>query len=150
MMEKGFTLVEIIIVVGILLTLATITITALSKFSQFTALSKDTEKIVSLLNRARSDTISSKNDVRYGVHFESTKAVLFAGDSYVSNTMTNEVVTVLPTATIRSVTLNGGGSNVLFDRLTGATSESGNIIISLLGSGANSRQITISSNGVAQ
>ncbi|MBI3632753.1 MAG: GspH/FimT family protein [Candidatus Vogelbacteria bacterium] len=149
-MKKGFTLIEITIVTALLLIIATIIVTAFSRFNQAIALSKDAEKIVSLLSRARSDTVSSKNDQRYGVHFESTKAILFAGDSYISNVVTNEIVSVGPVASISSITLTGGGDNVFFDRLTGATSEPGTVVISLVGSGATSKQVTISSNGISQ
>ena len=75
---------------------------------------------------------------------------MFLGDTYIANSPTNETIQLQPTTVVNSIVLSGGGSSVFFDRLTGKTSQVGTVTIASIGSPAEPKQITISSNGVAQ
>ena len=147
--EKGFTLLEIIIVIAILGILTAITITAFRPFKQGTDLDTTTEHILGLLLEARAKTLSSENSMQYGIHFEGTRVVLFTGSAYSAIDPLNEE-TILPTTiTISAITLAGGGSDVVFTRLTGETAAYGTITLRLVADTSKTKQIAITATGLS-
>jgi prepilin-type N-terminal cleavage/methylation domain-containing protein len=147
----GFTAVEMIVTVSIIAIVCAIALPSLSKFHNQQVLQNTTEDIVTTLNEARNNTISSKNSNTYGVHFETNRILLFTGTTYVSNDPAN-VPTVFDTAAVIPVTgginLYGGGSDVVFDRITGDTTEYGTIIVRLSIDATQQKTISISKIGV--
>ena len=105
--------------------------------------------IVTLLNKARQNTLSSINSNNYSVHFEANKAVLFSGGVYSAVDKNNEVINFSTTVSIPiSGGINlGGGNNVIFERLTGEAT-SGTIIIKLKSDISKQKIITISKTGI--
>ncbi len=147
-MKKGFTLIEIVIVVAILTILTAIIVNSFSLFNKKVTLSRDAEKIVSMLYQARTNTIASKNDVQYGVHFEVDRAIIFSGASYSSGATDNDIFFLKTFESLSNISLAGTSDDVIFDRITGATSNFGSITISTTGAGATSRVIFVSANGL--
>ncbi|MDO8493031.1 MAG: type II secretion system protein [bacterium] len=147
MTKKGFTLLEIILVLAIVLVIATVIVKSYSLFNSRVKVQGDAGKIASLLYKAKSDTISGRGGLQYGVHFESGKAVLFRGTSYSSGASTNQNLPLSPHVSIFAITLTGGGSEVVFQKLTGVTEQPGSIKIRS-DSGIASSTISISANGL--
>ena len=98
------------------------------------------------LEEARSLTLSSKDSSVYGVHFETSAVVLFKGNTYVAGASTNDVSSLGPYATI-STSLNGGGSDVVFSRLTGETTQNGTITAAEVADPTKTITITLSQTG---
>ena len=146
--NKGISIIETLIVIGILALLGNFVVMAFKSFSSSEALNKDANLAVSLLNQARVMTLSSKNNYQYGVHFDATKMVLFRGSSYSSATTTN-VSFQLSTGVTATTALTGGGLNVIFQRLTGKTTQNGTITFSLSGS-TTTKSVTIFNTGAIQ
>ncbi|MFA5933885.1 MAG: prepilin-type N-terminal cleavage/methylation domain-containing protein [Candidatus Paceibacterota bacterium] len=146
--KKGFTLIETMIVLAIIAILAGIIISSLSSFRNGQVLKNTAGEVLSILAKARSQTLSSNNSSQYGVHVLSDSITFFTGASYVFGAAGNQVTTLDPLATISSVTLAGGGSDIIFDRLTGATSQSGTLVISLVSDSAKNITITIPATGI--
>lgn len=147
---KGFLLIEIIIVIAIIAIIVSISLPSLNAFRNRQALVNTTEDIVSLLNTARIQTLSSLNGNFYGVHFTSTTATLFSGGTYDSGDITNKVINfdsfvILPAA---NISLNGAGVDVNFNRLTGDTSQYGTITLQLTSDSATQKVITVNKTGV--
>lgn len=147
-MHRGFTLIELLVVVAILLIVASIVVSSFSRFNKITILNNSVAEVVSLLNEARSNTVASRNDERYGVHFESGRVVVFIGDVYVVGAASNEVIQLSPEINITSITLVGGGNDVVFDRLFGTTAQPGTITIASATLPQAVKQIVVSGNGV--
>ncbi len=146
--NQGFTLLELLFVIVIATIISTIVIVSLSRLNSSQALEKSSELVASTLNEARSLTLSSKRDTQYGVYFEPSQIVLFTGDTYLSSDPDN-VVTIINTLTgIQNITLLGGGTSIVFNRLTGNTDEPGTLEVFLQSSPGTFRTITISSTGV--
>ena len=145
---KGFTLVELLIVITIAGLISVLTMGVFSKMVEREVLDKKTAIVVSLLNQARASTLSAQNAQSYGVHFESGKAVLFIGPTYSAGATTNKEEIVGGRVSIPTITLAGGESNVLFNRLTGATAQTGTVTLSLIASPAQTKVITINGTGV--
>jgi type II secretory pathway pseudopilin PulG len=150
--QKGISIVEIIIVIAITAMLIIVVLPTLSSFRNQQALRNTTEDVLSLLNEARSDTQGSLNGTNYSVYIQSTQATYFAGSTYTNGLSTNKVVTYDSRATVPAsggINLNGGGSIVTFNRLSGDTSTYGTIIIQLVSDATQQKTITISKTGFA-
>ncbi len=144
----GFTLVELLIVISIAGIISLLTMGVFSKMADREALDKQTAIVLSLLNDARASTLSAKNAQSFGVHFESNRAVLYVGPTYSAGATTNKSEIMSGRVSISNISLSGGGSNVLFDRLTGATSQTGTVTLSLVASPAQTKTITINGTGL--
>src|ERR1035437_5373941 len=121
---KGFTLLEILIVIAILAVLTVISLNTFVQIKNSQAQQMDTETIVETLRQARSQTLSSQSASQYGVHFASGAITLFTGASYVSNDPNNKIFT-LSNVNVITASLSGGGSDIVFNRLSGETSQDG-------------------------
>src|SRR3989338_480025 len=77
--KRGFSLVEVIISLAIVAVVSAIGVMSLSNFNRSEALTIETEKVISLISKARSLSLAAKDDAVYGVHFEERKTVLFRG-----------------------------------------------------------------------
>lgn len=148
--QKGFTLLEILLglaVAGIMVTIVTLSFGGVNSAQ---ALDKSARLVVSVLDEARSKTLSSADDSRYGVRIEEGRVILFKGSSYVSTDPENEVNDLNALVAIRNITLAGGGASVVFDRLTGATLQSGNFELYLKAAPTTFRTISIARTGVVE
>ncbi len=129
-MKKGFTIFELLIVISIIAILSAIIITTLSDFRHNQAVDKDAQTIVAYLDDAKSKTLASKDASQYGVYFSSSTITVFKGSSYSASDPENRVYDLNPTVRVNSISLTGGGSSVVFDRLTGGTAQNGTLVLS--------------------
>lgn len=137
----GISLIELILLMGIMLVIVTVILSSFIIFRRVSLLNSGTEIVVSALYRARSQTISSREASEYGVHVVQDRVVVFKGTTYISGNVGNSE-TLLPVGVEVSTTaLNGGGADVVFNRLTGATNQYGSITLRAQG---NSSTHTIS------
>ncbi|TSC57913.1 MAG: Uncharacterized protein Greene041679_223 [Parcubacteria group bacterium Greene0416_79] len=143
----GFTLVEILVSLAIIGIIAAIGVGALGNQNQSTALSLEAEKIVSLLGKARAQTLSAKDGAAYGVHLEEKRAVLFKGGAYSASDPSNRTQALHNAIKISSISLAGGGVEVVFQKLSGKTAQSGTITLSRAGNALASTTITITATG---
>lgn len=146
--NKGFTLIELLVVFVVIAIISSIIIVSLSAFRNEQILKNTTLDVVSLLNKARQNTLSSINSTNYSVHFETDKVTLFTGSLYSSSEPTNEVVLFNRLVTIPQGGLNiGGGADIIFERLTGE-SINGSVTIQLVSDPTKQKFITISNTGI--
>ena len=148
-LKSGFTILELAIVIAIMATLSAIIISTFISFRKNQALEKDTEIVVQVLEQARNQTLSSKNSSVYGVHFTAPKITLFKGSSYVANDSNNQDFVLSSTDTILTISLAGGGSDIVFNRLTGETTQNGTIVVSSPGL-SRTKTVTIYKTGVVE
>ena len=144
---SGFTFLEIIIVITIVSIILAVAIPQLSKVKNVQILKSSSEDIISVLNKARSETMASLNSQEYGVRFEINKIIIFTGTSYVPDAASNEIINISSPATISSISLTGGVSEVYFNRLTGTASNTGNIVVSIASNPNLTKTISISATG---
>ncbi len=147
--KKGLTIIEVIIIIFLVTIVSTIVFNNLSSFKKEQVLRNTTNNVITFLNKAKQNTLSSINSSAYGVHFDSDKMVLFAGGNYSDSDPNNEIVYFDDSVSIPSVGgLNIGGSNdVIFERLTGDTT-GGTIKIQLNSDNNKYRIINISKTGL--
>ncbi len=145
--KKGFTILELIIVVAIVAVLLVMVIPQFSRIKENQVLQSATSDVMSTLSKSRSETISSVNSSEYGVHFQSDKVIIFKGKTYSAGASDNEVITISTPASISNVTLGGVSStsgDIYFSRLSGAPSAVGTVTVS---TSSFSKTITISATG---
>lgn len=148
--RKGFSLIELLAVIAIVAILAVLSYTTFFDTNKSQALEKDRDLVVATLERARALTLASSGGRQFGVRIESDKVVLFPGNVYNSGNAENKVEPLNRFVTIASTSIAGGGSEIIFERLTGKTSKSGTIEVSLLSDPAKSYIITIFGTGVIE
>lgn len=122
----GFSLVEIIVVLSILSILVSIVITSFSKQGGVEALNTSTVTIISILNEAKSQAVSSKNASDYGVRIYSDKLISFE-NSYGTN---NKIYTI--SNLVKMSTSTGIGNDIIFNNVSGSTNASGTITVTVL------------------
>lgn len=146
---KGFTLIEILVSLAILAVISVIGLNSFSSVNTDKALDLEAEKVISLIAKARALTLSAKDGAAYGVHFEERTAVLFRGPTYSSGALANQVQAFNDIVKLSAAALAGGGVEVLFAKLTGATAQSGTITLAAVRDASKTRVITIAATGVA-
>src|SRR3989344_4820059 len=146
---RGVSLVETLVVIGILAIMAALTFETYVSVDVNKALDTDAERIVAELSHARSLTIGSKNSTPWGVHIASTSVTLFAGDTYVEGENGNVVSSLHPKVEVSSISLDGGAVSIVFQRLAGDTTTTGTITLSSVASSSIARTITIYGTGMA-
>ncbi len=126
--KKGFTFIELIIVLAILGILIASSTTVAVRFYQTRALDIHLNGIVQVLRRAQLKAMSVENDSSFGVYINSDKYVLFKGDSYSTRDQSYDETYNLPDNFKTS-----GLSEVVFSKIRGNTSDTGNIILTVTG-----------------
>ncbi len=147
--KKGFSIAEILIIVAVLGIIFAIVIPQFTKTRELQVLKNGTEEIVTSIDKARVETLSSLNSSSYGVHFQSDKIVIFKGTSYSAGDVNNETISITTPASITNVTFGGVSSvsgDMYFARLSGAPSTTGTVTVA---TSSYSKTITISATGNA-
>ncbi len=147
-MKSGFSLLEILVVIGIIALISTIVIIPFSQFRDRQTLDGAAEEVSSLIAMARSKTMSSEGDTRYGIHFTSSSATLFQGATAFpgDDESANIVINLSPMISMSS-TLSGGGADMFFQRLTGDTVQNGTVVISLVADNNQKRTLVVETTG---
>lgn len=146
--KKGFTAIEILIVLSVVVILISIAIGSLSKVKENQVIKDSVQDVLSSLDKARTETLSSLNSSEYGVHFQADQVIIFKGKVYSAGASTNEIISISSPASISNVTLAGVSStsgDFYFNRLSGAPSATGTVTVS---STNFSKIITISATGI--
>lgn len=143
----GLSLLEILIVIGILVLLVVAAAGVLPRFKDTSELNSAVVRIVSLLEKSRTETLSSDGAQQHGVHFETTRAVFFTGTSYNEGGTDDEIYILPESVEVSTTSLSGGGQDVVFERLTGETRQDGTITLHLKETPSRTRVIQIKETG---
>ena len=145
--RKGASLIEILAALAFVMLLSATALAAFSQFRTRKTMDAAMEKVLAAFSQAHLDTISSRNNKQYGVHLAPDQTVYFAGPAYATGTVTNIVYKLNPTIEIYNISLAGGGTDVLFNRLTGGTSQSGTFEVRAKGNSAIRTLVTVNGTG---
>ena len=142
--SKGFTLIEITIVLAIVAMLISIAVSSFSKAGSSEALDTTIVSVMSVLNGAKSSAISSKDASDYGVRILNDKLISFKNSYGIENSEfdISNLVTIS--------TSTGIGNDVIFRNVSGQTNASGTITISILSDPSRVGTIRIYSTGIIE
>lgn len=144
---KSFTLVELLLIVGILIILTAISVPTFRYFQKESDLNNSTQGIINTLRLAQNKTLASERESNYGVHFEAEKFILFKGASYDPSATNNETHNLPQSVEIYEINLAGGETKVVFDRLTGETNQFGKVSLRLKSDYSKISTVGIKSSG---
>ncbi len=150
MKNKGFTLIELVIIICILVLIIGFSASSFNLLNKSQALNKSVDFVATVLRQARSLTLSSKNITQHGVHFDTYEIVLFEGSTYIPGAATNTIFPLNHLVRTADVNLVGGGREVIFDRLTGDTAQSGTVGMHLISNPSSSMTINIYGTGLIE
>lgn len=144
----GFTLIELIIVIAILSVLLAITIPNLVSYKKQTDLNNNVQEFVSTLKLAQNKALSSENNSKFGVYLDAAanKYTLFKGATYASDPPSYQVYFLQNTMEFYSISL-GGGNEIVFDKLTGVSEQSGSVSVRVKTNPDQIRAIYIANSG---
>jgi len=148
--KKGLTLVEVIIVISILIVVTSGAMRLFRSFDEAEALNREFANTISLLEKARQETLFSKDSSKYGVRFNTDEMILFKGEFYATSSTDNIIVKLHPKVLISDINLPNGTTSVSFKRLSGETSQSGTITLQSLLDASNIKVITIEKTGIVR
>jgi prepilin-type N-terminal cleavage/methylation domain-containing protein len=96
-MEKGFTLIEVMLVVGLTLAVGFLATSFSGRFMAQSAVSDASGQFRSALSKAHAYSISGKLDSSWGVHYANSTIILFAGDSFGGRDIAHDEITQINT-----------------------------------------------------
>lgn len=140
----GFTLVEILFVLAILTILVAMIVPSFSKVGGSEALDTTTVTIISILNDAKSQAVSSKDASDYGVRILDNKLISF------KNNYGNENKEISISNLVSLGTTTGIGTDVIFNNVSGETNASGTITITVKNELSKNNTIRVYSTGVIE
>ncbi len=146
--NKGFTLVELGVVIGILATLLGIATISLSGAQQKASINTTVQTIISDMKQQQikamiGDTEGRSTTDSYGIHFESNQYILFHKE-YLMGDSTNFAIDLA-----QNFQFESPGTNVIFQKISGEISADSISSITLLDTtNGNKKTITINKYGV--
>ena len=148
--KRGFSIVEILLVIGIMAIVATIIIFSFSTLNQNYILEGAAQSATALFKDARSRTLSAKGNFQYGIHIASTSITLFPGSVFVSGNPSNEILTFPQSVAIGTTTLSGVDFDIVFSRLKGIPSQFGTTSVYLLNNPSKYKNILVRESGLIE
>ncbi len=150
-MMKSFTLIEVLVIIGIMVILMVLALPAYRSFQNESDLNNSTEEIINTLRMAQNKTLASEGASQYGVYFDTSipyRVIMFKGENYNTRDSSFDRTNKLPdNIEIYAINLAGGESEVIFDRINGETSQSGNVGLRLINNPLKTKTIYIENSG---
>lgn len=127
-LEKGFTLLELILVIAIIAILAAATVPLMGNFNQRTQVDAVARQMVSALRFAQQKSVATESDSQFGVYFDdgNNRFIVFRGATYGSFPAEDRIYTYTDAIT---VTQSFPSNEVTFEKGTGNTVDIGSISI---------------------
>jgi type II secretory pathway pseudopilin PulG len=134
-MNKSFTLIEILIVVGVLAVLVGLSVPIFGLFQKTSALNSSTEEIVGFLRLAQNKTLALERGGQWGIYFSTStspqKYILFKGQSFaLRDSSLDQAESLSKNIEIYQIDL-AGKSEVVFSKISGQAVPAGNIYLRL-------------------
>ena len=149
---KGFTVIELVLVLGIIAILSTVTFVGLSGRKSKTELDGVAKQMVSLLREAQSRAVSQSDSTVWGARFGNSTSTapfyaLFRGSSYSTSTERGHYALPSDMAYATSTIPTGSSTDIVFSQISGAASVSADIKIYLVSQPDSSSTISVGESG---
>ena len=141
--QRGVSFIELLVVIGVFILLTAISVPLFRYFQNEADLNNSTQEIINTLRLAQSKTLASEGASNFGVRFETEEFFLFEGTSYDPLDPENETYNLPENVEIYEIILAGGGTEVIFERLTGGTDQFGKVSSGLKSDITETRRNTI-------
>ncbi len=145
---RGVTLIELLVSIAIFAAIATFSTYIYLSYYINKTLDATAESVHAAFSRAFLDTIGSKNDAQYGVHVAMNGVTVFTGTTYNPAATDNVSYPVSQGVQIATISLNGGVSDVVYQRVTGATDQYGTFLVRSTRDASKYRTVTVHQVGM--
>lgn len=152
--RKGgaFTLIELLIIIGILVILTAIAVPAFRSFQKESDLKNTTQEIINILRLAQSQALASKRNRPWGVWFSTStipqQYTLFEGQNYSLRVISSDETYKLPdTVEAYEISLVGDSPEIIFNQIVGTTNQPGSISLRLKDDISKTKQVIVKSSG---
>lgn len=149
MWKNGFTLIELILVIGITLVLAVAAIPIFGNLQVNTQLNEQTSQLIQTIRLSREQTLAGVGNQSHGIYIDvgsPGKYILFEGESYATRNMGKDREQQLDH--VLSISTDLTGNELVFDQTTGRPQQTGSITLSHSVEG--SRVVVINSLGLVE
>ncbi|OGM89353.1 hypothetical protein A3J77_02240 [Candidatus Wolfebacteria bacterium RBG_13_41_7] len=120
--SRGFTIIELLIAMTIFVALGALGLFIGIDFYKSHGFNSERNLIISVLQKARNQSLTNINEVKHGVYLKNNEYIIFQGENYLSrDTVYDEVIKANQAIT------RGGLEEVVFEQLTGNPNITGNI-----------------------
>lgn len=143
---RGFTLVELLIVIGIMMILAGVSSVVYGNLQQSAQLNETGAQMTQNLRVVREQSNAGKNNAAHGIRFEPSRYTLFQGATYATRESAYDRVYTLAPAL--SLTTTFVGDEVVFSKGVGTPTMAGTI--TMVHSVSGSKTILVEDNGTIQ
>ncbi len=145
---KGFTVLEILIVLGISAIIGTISFLSLANVRQSQSLESTAGSVVAVLRDAQSKSMSQEGGLEWGVRFENSMDgrdayYLVSGPTFTGAQST----AVLPASVEFFDPVRGTVKDIIFSKITGKPENSATIILKLANNSSIAKNININAQG---
>jgi len=124
MKHKGFTLLEVLLVIGIMLIVFTISVPVMMPTQRRMELYVNQQMAENMYRRAQILAQHGVRDSEWGVRLESTQLILFSGSSYDTRTPSLDEINTLPV----NVTATGP-QEIVFSKIYGIPNNNGTVTL---------------------
>lgn len=138
--NKGFSLLELLIVIGIFAIFATLTTSVYYDTRSNTNLELTTGTLVEAVRYAQSSAQSGKGDSKWGVEIIAKQVIVFKGSTYASRDITSDRVSDFSSGVTAS-----GLSEIVFEKTTGVTTNTGAVVLT---NSSGTKNVSVNSKGV--
>jgi type II secretory pathway pseudopilin PulG len=150
-MKNGFTLLESLVIIGILIILTGMAVPALRFFQKESDLNNSAEEIINTLRLAQNKTLASEGASQWGVYFSTSTTphqfTLFKGTSFASRDPVFDEVHKLPELIKISEIDLAGSREIVFEQVTGITNQFGSVSLELESDPTKTKTIYIENFG---
>ncbi len=152
-MRKGFSLIEILVAVGIIAVVSLVVLPSFLGTSHQTVLNSAAQQIVSAVRESQSRSVSQTRGAQWGIHFDNSTNTapfyaIFTGSSYGSGTTESHYQLPATIAFACSTLAPGSSMDVTFSPISGLASTPATIGIYAVSQPSLSSTITIAPTGV--
>jgi len=138
---RGMTLIEVLLVIGLLGALVGLAIPFYQSFQVTSELDNTTHEIISALRLAQGRAMASENFESHGVHFETGEFTVFSGDEYDANDPKN-----FATEISRTLSINAESADMIFTKVMGIPENTFGVVIT--SSSGEQRLISVNEMGM--
>lgn len=143
MYTRGFTLMEILVIVSIIVILSAIGVLQFMEMRDRAELTSTARTLVAHLEESKSRAVAGLYGDSHGIHITSDAYTQFSGDTYDLDDETNQVHEISDGLTLDT----SGDSDVIFARITGGIDEVVTITVALEDDPTQTRDILIGTGG---
>lgn len=125
---KGFTLVELVIVIGLVGLIASLTFSAFSALNNRNTIDKEIDNIKSIIQKTRLQSLNAKNGNTHGLTFASTSLITKETGTTSSQTYTHTAGVSLYANNLRQAVDYGATTSLSFAQITGLANATGTLV----------------------